>query len=138
MKLNDIISLAMSGYKPGEVKELTEAGYTPAQLKDLAKAGYKPADAKELLALADTETDGAEESAEIQQKDAVQPEPEKAEKEPAADTSGTEDKYNEMQQQIESLKSQLTAAQKQNTQQDVSGGQKDPQEALNEITRKFM
>lgn len=138
MKLNDIISLAMSGYKPGEVKELTEAGYTPAQLKDLAKAGYKPAEAKELLALADTETDGAEESAEIQQKDAAQPEPEKAEKEPAADTSGTEDRYNEMQQQIDSLKNQLSAAQKENTQKDVSGGQKDPQEILNEITRKFM
>ena len=82
MKLGDIITLALAGYKSDEMKELTAAGYTADQLKDLAKAGYKPAEIKGLLALVDEDA-GGQKPTETQQKDAVHPETAKPEENPA-------------------------------------------------------
>ncbi len=135
MKLGDIITLALAGYKSEEMKDLTAAGYTADQLKDLAKAGYKPADIKELLTLVDEDA-GGQKPTETQQKDAVPPETEKPKEKPAdADASSTEDKYKE---EIANLQKQLADLQKQNTNKDVSGGVSDPQEVLNKIVQDMM
>lgn len=135
MKLGDIITLALAGYKSEEMKELTAAGYTADQLKDLAKAGYKPAEIKGLLALVDEDA-GGQKPTETQQKDAAHPETAKPEEKPAeANTSSAEDKYKE---EIAKLQKQLADAQKQNTNKDVSGGVTDPQDILNKIVQDMM
>ena len=135
MKIGDIITLALAGYKSEEMKELTDAGYTADQLKDLAKAGYKPAEIKELLTLVDEDA-GGEKSTEIQQKDAAQPETKKPSEKPAeADASGAEDKYKE---EIAKLQKQVSELQAQNSSKDISGEKTDPQTNLNNIMRNFM
>lgn len=135
MKIGDIITLALAGYKSEEMKELTGAGYTADQLKDLAKAGYKPAEIKELLTLVDEDA-GGEEPTKTRQKDAAQPETAKPEETPAGtDTSGVEDKYKE---EIAKLQKQISGLQAQNSKKDISGGKADPQTTLNDIMRNFM
>ena len=135
MKIGDIITLALAGYKSEEMKELTEAGYTADQLKDLAKAGYKPAEIKELLTLVDEDA-GGEKPAEIPQKDAAQPETAKPIEKPAeADDSSVEDKHNE---EIAKLQKQISELQAQNSKKDISGEKTDPQTNLNNIIRNFM
>lgn len=135
MKIGDIITLALAGYKSEEMKELTSAGYTADQLKDLAKAGYKPAEIKELLALVDEDT-GGQKPTETQQKDAAHPETAKPEEKPAeANTSGAEDKYKE---EVAKLQQQISELQAQNSKKDVSGEKTDPQTELNTIMRNFM
>ena len=135
MKIGDIITLALAGYKSEEMKELTAAGYTADQLKDLAKAGYKPAEIKGLLALVDEDA-GGQKPTETQQKDAVHPETAKPEEKPAgADTTGAEDKYKE---EVAKLQKQISELQAQNSKKDVSGNKTDPQTILDNIVRNFM
>lgn len=135
MKLGDIITLALAGYKSEEMKDLTAAGYTADQLKDLAKAGYKPAEIKGLLALVDEDA-GGQKPTETQQKDAVHPETAKPEEKPAgADTTGAEDKYKE---EVAKLQKQISELQAQNNKKDISGNKTDPQTTLDNIVRNFM
>lgn len=114
MKINDIIALAKSGYKVSEIKELMSLG----------------------------ETQQSEEPAENPAEESGQPEPEKAGPEPAGEPAPSADQsaeINELKKQIEGLKADLAKAQKQNAQEDLSGGVKikSGQENVNEIMRSL-
>ena len=114
MKIADIIALAKSGYKVNEIKELMSLG----------------------------ETQQSDEPAEIPAEESGQPEPEKAGLEPAGEPAPSADQsaeINELKKQIESLKADLKKAQKQNAQEDLSGGVriKSGQDSVNEIMRSL-
>ena len=114
MKINDIIALAKSGYKVSEIKELMSLG----------------------------ETQQSEEPAENPAEESGQPEPEKAGPEPAGEPAPSADQsaeINELKKQIESLKADLKKAQKQNSQEDLSGGAKPKsgQDSVNEIMKSL-
>ena len=110
-------------------------------LKDLltfVKAGYKPADVKELLAMVKDDPQ-PEESPEIQQKDAAQPDAKKDDDKGESSDTRTDDHIAEMQRQIDDLKKQLQEAQNKNQNQDLSGGsQPDNQQTINDMVRSFM
>lgn len=112
------------------------------QIMTLAKAGYKAGEIAKLLTDASLQEDpGVEGPAEIPPKEEEQPEPEKATEQPESggDAPVENKQISELQDQIRQLQSQLDQAQKQNSRKDNSGDPPaDPQEALNEIMKRFM
>ncbi len=104
-----------------------------SDLMAFVRAGYKPGEIKELLEL--TKDDKPEGPAEIPAKEQEQPEPEKAEPSSGA---GSDDQIQQMQQKIQELETKLTAAQKQNTQKDISGDVPDDSKEIEDLVRSFM
>lgn len=105
----------------------------------LAKAGYKASEIAQLLTEASKGDEGAEKPAEIEPKEATQPEPEKANEQPPEPDAEDKDKIAQLQKQIDELTQRLSEAQAANSRKDNSDKKsEDPQETLNKIAQKFM
>ena len=122
MKFSEMISLAVSGYSAGDIKELAEMQKENPEVVKLAKTGAKMSDIKELLTLADAEETPAK-SADQEQGESVP-------------TPDYHKMYEDQKKELEALKSTVSEIQKKNASEDISGkaSEKDP---LADFLNKF-
>lgn len=114
MKISEMVSLAVSGYSAGDIKELAEMQKENPDIIKLTKSGAKLSEIKDLMAMADAEEAPAKSAG-----------PEQTESESTPDYKKM---YEDQKAEIEKLKGTVSDIQRKNASEDISGSaaDKDP------------
>ena len=114
MKLTDIIELAKQGYTPRDIKELMSLNIEGSEEKPSVE---------------DRTEEAGQDVDSVQNDDATQD---------AEQVLDYKAMFEASEREIQSLKDQLKASQKENTNKNMQGEQKNDQDVINDLARSFM